>query len=338
LKLFDTKKSLYDVFNENIKKQIKAEEAIKKPTTEQTLGKVSLKVFQDPRLIAKVDDQTKKKHVDDKILSNVPADRTILVINLDENILEKKYRKWFGVLGKIRRVFTGVHYRKSKNTGSEGAKTRTSTKVYFALIIFKSTKEIRPMFEIPDYLQSKLGAMYKDIGLKMNNEGREIYASKLVTKYGKNELAKSKSEFQKKMEEDGFQVVGGEVDTFQPPKEVNDEERLRARKKKKRELQMKDFYRFQVKNNAVRSALNLGDMDMADEADVLKATKRRLKEQFKLDVENFKNKKVKKDQNQEEEEDGEENGYEDDDGEYYDYDEEGDDGEEGYDVDEEDDA
>lgn len=76
----------------------------------------------------------------------------------------------------------------------------------------------------------------------------------LVTKYGKNELSKEKSEFQKKMEEDGFTVVGGEVDTFEPPK--LDEERLRARKKKKNPIELKNFYRFQVRNNAIRGMLN----------------------------------------------------------------------------------
>ena len=112
--LFNSKKTRYDVFNENLKQQIKAEETRNKPKTVQTLGKVSLKVFQDPRLVAKVDEETKRKHVDDKILNGIPTNRTILAVNLDENLLEKKYRKWFGTVGKIRRVFTGVHYRKAK--------------------------------------------------------------------------------------------------------------------------------------------------------------------------------------------------------------------------------
>lgn len=114
LSLFNSKKTLYDVFNENLKQQIKAEETKNTPKTTQTLGKVSLKVFQDPRLVATVDAETKKKHVDDKILNGIQPNRTILAINLDENLPEKKYRKWFGTVGKIRRVFTGVHYRKSK--------------------------------------------------------------------------------------------------------------------------------------------------------------------------------------------------------------------------------
>lgn len=112
LKLFDSKRSLYNVFNEHVKRMNSAD-AHKNPShTEQTLGKVSLKVFEDPRLATKMDKDTVKKHVDGKIMDNIPEKRTILLLNFDEDLKEKKYRKWFNPIGKIRRVFTGVHRRK----------------------------------------------------------------------------------------------------------------------------------------------------------------------------------------------------------------------------------
>lgn len=56
----------------------------------------------------------------------------------------------------------------SYSTTAEGVKLRNSTKVYFALIVFKNAKEIQPIFEIPDYFQTKISVLYKDINLKMS--------------------------------------------------------------------------------------------------------------------------------------------------------------------------
>ena len=44
----------------------------------------------------------------------MPTKRTVLALNFDEDLQEKKYRKWFNTIGKIRRVFTGIHRRKVK--------------------------------------------------------------------------------------------------------------------------------------------------------------------------------------------------------------------------------
>lgn len=115
LKLFDSKKSLYNVFNDHMKQQQTIPHGAKiTPKVEQTLGKVSLKVFQDPRLVNVMDKDTSKKITDEKIMNDIPAKRTLLVVNFDEEIEEKKFRKWFNVIGKIRRVFTGTHRRKIK--------------------------------------------------------------------------------------------------------------------------------------------------------------------------------------------------------------------------------
>ena len=86
--------------------------------------------------------------------------------------------------------------------------------------------------------------------MHLESGAREKYKMELVSKYGKEEIDKKKSEFQEKMEEDGFQMVGGEADDFKPQK-IDDGE-WKPRKKKKDDTALQDFYKFQVKNNSLR--------------------------------------------------------------------------------------
>jgi hypothetical protein len=80
-------------------------------------GKIEVKSFGNPYAVAQVNKEKQFKKVTKKIVSDLPMNRTMLVVTFDEKHTEEYIRGIFGVMGKLRRVVSG-DLRKSKKTKS----------------------------------------------------------------------------------------------------------------------------------------------------------------------------------------------------------------------------
>ena len=99
----DPKKSLYDILRET-----KANEKMKAQDEEHDnqslLGNIALKKFKNPNTDYTPGNIDKDKN---KVLDEIPLDRTIYIINFETAFTEVDLKKWFRTTGKIRYVFTG---------------------------------------------------------------------------------------------------------------------------------------------------------------------------------------------------------------------------------------
>jgi hypothetical protein len=80
-------------------------------------SKIEVKTFSNPYAVAQVDQKKEFKKVTKKIVSDLPMNRTMLVVTFDEKHTEEYIRGIFGVMGKLRRVVSG-DLRKNKKTKS----------------------------------------------------------------------------------------------------------------------------------------------------------------------------------------------------------------------------
>lgn len=80
-------------------------------------SKIEVKSFGNPYAVATVNKEKEFKKVTKKIVSDLPLNRTMLVVTFDEKHTEEYIRSIFGVMGKLRRVVSG-DLRKNKKTKS----------------------------------------------------------------------------------------------------------------------------------------------------------------------------------------------------------------------------
>ena len=105
----DTKTSLYQANNKSSTNS--------RGFIDLNKSKIEVKSFGNPYAVAKVDQEKQFKKVTKKIVSDLPLNRTMLVVTFDEKHSVEYIRNIFGVMGKLRRVVSG-DLRKSKKTKS----------------------------------------------------------------------------------------------------------------------------------------------------------------------------------------------------------------------------
>lgn len=102
---FSNEKSIYDIHSSS--KGVRLDQ-----------GKIEVKKFENPfKKFNQKSEKQKFQKTSKKILDRIPFNRTMLVINFDSEWSEKDIRNFFGVMGKIRRIFKGK-LKKKKRTKS----------------------------------------------------------------------------------------------------------------------------------------------------------------------------------------------------------------------------
>ena len=81
----------------------------------ETKSKMSVKVFDNPLLREEKDKVKEFKDTTKKIADELPDNRTVLVVNFDKKYQEDYVKKVFGLMGQIRRVFSGSIMKKNTN-------------------------------------------------------------------------------------------------------------------------------------------------------------------------------------------------------------------------------
>ncbi len=76
-------------------------------------SKISVKTFDNPLLRQEVDRSKIERDTTKKIAEELPDNRTVLVVNFDKKYQEDYIKKIFGLMGQIRRVFSGSILKKS---------------------------------------------------------------------------------------------------------------------------------------------------------------------------------------------------------------------------------
>ena len=72
-----------------------------------------MKTFDNPLLRQEVDRSKIERDTTKKIAEELPDNRTVLVVNFDKKYQEDYIKKIFGLMGQIRRVFSGSILKKS---------------------------------------------------------------------------------------------------------------------------------------------------------------------------------------------------------------------------------
>lgn len=105
----DNKTSLYQANNQS--------KSNNKGFVNLNSSKIEVKSFSNPYEMVKVNEKKQFNQTTKKIVSDLPLNRTMLVVTFDEKHTEDYIRSIFTVMGKIRRVVSG-DLRKSKKTKS----------------------------------------------------------------------------------------------------------------------------------------------------------------------------------------------------------------------------
>jgi hypothetical protein len=102
-------KSAYAKMKQLAKPQANANKVVVGP-------KIQVKTFENP-FTAKESDKPDYSAVSQKIAAEFPENRTALAVNFDKQYPDDLIKKVFGVMGQIRRVFSGTVGRKGEDGG-----------------------------------------------------------------------------------------------------------------------------------------------------------------------------------------------------------------------------
>lgn len=234
---FKPKESLYQM---NAKAGINKQE--KKATLNLNKPKISVKVFDNPMFKPAVDTQKQYREVTEKIAQEFPDNRTVLCINFDKQYDELFMKKTFGVMGQIRRVFSGAVAKRAEQSASR--------KLYYHIIVFKHEKDMLRMFDVELFQYTILEQNLPEFRLRNQVEKDNImrqYVQTVEDHFDETEVMMQDGE--------GYSYVQTSYPKGKIVDEENQREEIADRKKKKKELLRKDFYKFQMKSMLDKSAL-----------------------------------------------------------------------------------
>mmetsp|Transcript_10214 Transcript_10214/g.19976 ORF Transcript_10214/g.19976 Transcript_10214/m.19976 type:complete len:203 (-) Transcript_10214:25-633(-) len=156
-----------------------------------------------------------------------PADRSLLVCCLTNQLKEARVKKWMGVCGKIETIELGT-FKKSKKAQA----TSEGKNISYAVVVYKRKHSMRRAMD-NDWFNSKLEAMYTSIEAMETDQPIDEHLAEHIAK----------------MEEGGFTIhmpnkkAGNPYDMYFNTSEKA--ERLGSRKRKRKEAE-EDFYDFQM--------------------------------------------------------------------------------------------
>ncbi|KRX07679.1 hypothetical protein PPERSA_11228 [Pseudocohnilembus persalinus] len=220
-----------------------------------------------------------------------PISRTLIVINFDHQFQEEKIKKWFQLIGKVRKVDIGSY--KNKNNQSKAART-----IYFALIVFKNEFDMIRVFS-PEHLQTKFNEFFKHQKLKQTNDDKGAYLSDLLNKYENKELEEMKQKEIDKLRQEGFNIVTDYKGDIQGQKktlkDLERENEINGVKQKNKTLPYikNDFYKFQNKKRQLEDMYGQDNIALTGEQ-YLKRKKKQLMAQFQQDKEQLQKTKFNK--------------------------------------------
>lgn len=199
-----------------------------------------MKTFENPMLKTIPTKAEQFTQTTEKIFEDIPTDRTILAINFDKKYDDVLIRKIFGTMGKLRRIESGQIKQKGVFAGGLNSGGRQKT-IYFYVVIFKHEKDMIRAFDLELFQHKMLERFLPDYRNMTEYEKEEMFQAYAKSIEGNVDMTN-----QITMTDDGFMIVQGKPGG--KSREAFKEEFDGKRKRKKKEKEMKDFYRFQLKN------------------------------------------------------------------------------------------
>lgn len=247
----DSKKSLYQVLGEAIGKQtstaglVNLNQKLVRPDAKAPQGKtpsITVKTFANPMLTAPTDSRTEKEKYEDtsaKIASELPDNRTALVINFDKLYPEDFIRKVFGVMGQVRRVFGGSIGKKAGEIKSRA--------LHYHVVVFKHEKDMLRAFDLHLFQKRILEVMYPAFRGQSAMDQKQIFNDYLAA------LDLGYEEAENIMLEDAQGFVSAQygfskIEDPDAPKTLVDQINEECKRKRKKVPVFKDdFYKFQLR-------------------------------------------------------------------------------------------